>query len=626
VTMAVGGGLMAGLGGILVEVESLLPKAALSYLEELRDRFGPTVPLDVRGAERNLGEISGIVRWLEPDAPALNIAGARASDRGHLLVLFAPVLPDEAAVRGLLQAFELDELVGFTQPRFSDAITDDIWFLPGGDAPSGGQLPRQSMSLLPESYLTIEQVAACVAIRREVAASFTLDPQGHVDLGATLLREMRNARRRGYRNLIVNRLVVPSTASRNAVYPQDGTASRLAGRVGSPHSHAADDWFNGTIHKRRELLVAKARRARPTEPIPVLLDCRGVVAHHNGTSEAIFGLLGGLAVEKPAWDIDLLFAPDAAAYHKVVSRFPAMRVNTTLPNRSFGAAICLNQPWNLSTVKELHDLALTIAFNILDTIAWDVVYLANPEVDKVWHFIADHADGLVYISTFTKDRFNFRFPVAPTVEETVAYLSLAAEEYRDARAVGRPEGDHILVFGNHYDHKAVAPTVDLLSRAFPFRTIQAVGAKSQPLHNVSVVQSGHLAADEIDRLIATARIVVFPSHYEGFGLPVVKALAYGRTVVVRRSSLWHEIAGLMHMPGQLVEFVTPHDLVEAVGKFFAGEQPTALQLGKDLVDSDRPPGWRQGARQLVRIVEKTLAGADAQRWCARDRSLALAQR
>ncbi len=226
---------------------------------------------------------------------------------------------------------------------------------------------------------------------------------------------MRNARRCGYRTLVMNRLVVPSNDPPAALYPLQEPAIPNATRaiVRVSQVRAADDWFDGTIDRRREFLVAKARRARPAERLPVLLDCRGIVGHHNGTSEAIFGLLEGLVIAQPHWDIDLLFAAEAAKYHNVLSRFPGMRITTALPDRSFAAAVCLNQPWHLSTVKELHERALTLSFHILDTIAWDVVYLSNPEVDKVWHFIAKHGDGLAYISTFTKDRFNFRFAVAP---------------------------------------------------------------------------------------------------------------------------------------------------------------------------------------------------------------------
>jgi glycosyltransferase involved in cell wall biosynthesis len=622
--MAEQGGTVPQLGGILVDIGRVEPDSVQSYLTELRDRLGPTVLIDIRGEARELAGPAQLVRWHKTDARALTLACVRAAERGHLVVLFAPILPDAAVIQGLLQAFELDALVGFTQPRFSDATSDGIWLLPDDSERISERLPRQGLSLLLETYLTIEQLAGCVAIRREVAGSISTESEGSENLAVALLHEMRNARRRGYRTLVLNRLVVPSTESVVTAYPLYDTRSQLNGRARTPRVRSADEWFNGNVHGRRERLVARARRARPTEKLPVLLDCRGVVGYHNGTSEAIFGLLDGLGLEHPEWDIELLFGPEAATYHRVAPRFPEMRICTALPDRKYAAAICLNQPWHLSTVNELHKLALVVAFNILDTIAWDVVYLANPEVDRVWHFIAEHADGLLYISAFTRDRFKFRFRVGASVREAVTYLSLAPADYRESRAKELPEGDHILVFGNHYDHKAVPPTVELLSRAFPYQRIQAMGAKGQPHHNVTVLQSGRLPAAEIDRLIATARVVVFPSHYEGFGLPVVKALSYGRTVVVRSSALWHEIAGMMRMPGQLVQFGTPLDLVRAVGQVLNGEQPDALSLGTALVDGEPPPGWKQCARRLVTLVEGAIAGADAQSWYARDRSLALA--
>jgi glycosyltransferase involved in cell wall biosynthesis len=617
--------LMSALGGIFVDLERAHPQLVGSYLAELRERFGPTVPLDVRRGKGDVLEIAGLVRWRKPDSQGLVDAATRAAEDGHFLILFAPILPEASLVRSLLQAFERDDLVGFSQPRFSNALTDCIWALPGDGNSDALCLPRQVLSLLPEYYLTSERLAACIAVRREVAANFFVDAEPRDDNAMALLHEMRKARRRGYRTLVMNRLVAATAAPESAAYLLRSTSGFIEAPAVArePLWRASDDWYNGGIHARRETLLAHARRASPSKTLPILLDCRGVVEHHNGTSEAVFGLLEGLSIQQPRWEIELLFSSAAAAYHNVVSRFPTMRVSTTLSNKCFAAAICLNQPWRASTLKELHDRALTLTFNILDTIAWDVVYLSNSEVDKVWHFISDHADGLAYISDFTKNRFNFRFPVAPHVHQTVTYLSLALDDYRDEKLSEARTGQDILVFGNHYDHKAVTSTVELLSRAFPFRTIQALGAKTAALHNVSIALSGHLPASEIDRLIATAQVVVFPSHYEGFGLPVVKALALGRTVVVRTSSLWREIAGLMRMPGRLVEYVSPNDLVRAVGQILAGEWLPTVPLGGALTNGRSPPNWSQCAYNLAKLVEETLASIDPQRWYQRDRALSL---
>jgi glycosyltransferase involved in cell wall biosynthesis len=524
-----------------------------------------------------------------------------------------------------LEAFQVDEMIGFVQPRFSDAACDAIWTLPGGgaDGLEPEQLSRPALIALPETYLTSEYVSACVVIRRAVAAAIVAAGERHENLALTLLQEMRSARRRGYRTLTLNRVVVPSSGSRSEVYPLD-LKQKATRQAWSPRLHSSEEWFDGGIHRRREALLAHAFDATNQARLPVLLDCRGAVAHHNGTSEAIFGLLSGIQSEQPKWNVHLLFTPEAAAYHRVRSQFAGMKLLTNLPDTRYAAAICLNQPWHISTVRELHDRALVIAFNILDTIAWDVVYLSNLGVDRTWNFIARHADGLLFISYYSEQRFAFRFPVARHVHRTVTHLSLSADEYRLPGIKAAEDSDYILVFGNAYDHKGIAPAVELLSKAFPFAKLEVLGAKSWPLHNVNPVPSGHLASNEIDRLIANARIVIFPSHYEGFGLPVVKALAYGKTVIVRASSLWHELAGLMRMPGKLSDYVTPIDLIEIVGQVLACEPFRTLPLGTRLAEGESPPDWRQCARKLIAATRAAILEVNAQHWYSRDRALDLA--
>lgn len=54
---------------------------------------------------------------------------------------------------------------------------------------------------------------------------------------------------------------------------------------------------------------------------------------------------------------------------------------------------------------------------------------------------------------------------------------------------------------------------------------------------------GYLPADELPLLMAGARLFVFPSLYEGFGLPVLEAMASGVPVVCSDSSSLPEVAG-----------------------------------------------------------------------------------
>ncbi len=55
--------------------------------------------------------------------------------------------------------------------------------------------------------------------------------------------------------------------------------------------------------------------------------------------------------------------------------------------------------------------------------------------------------------------------------------------------------------------------------------------------------AGHVPPDELAALYRGAACLVFPSRYEGFGLPVLEAMASGTPVVATRSSSIPEVAG-----------------------------------------------------------------------------------
>ena len=55
--------------------------------------------------------------------------------------------------------------------------------------------------------------------------------------------------------------------------------------------------------------------------------------------------------------------------------------------------------------------------------------------------------------------------------------------------------------------------------------------------------AGHVSQDELAALYRGAASLVFPSRYEGFGLPVLEAMASGTPVVATRSSSIPEVAG-----------------------------------------------------------------------------------
>jgi glycosyltransferase involved in cell wall biosynthesis len=58
-----------------------------------------------------------------------------------------------------------------------------------------------------------------------------------------------------------------------------------------------------------------------------------------------------------------------------------------------------------------------------------------------------------------------------------------------------------------------------------------------------IALTGRVPAAELDKLLAGAAVVAFPSAYEGFGIPVLEALAAGVPVVVGSGTPAAEMAG-----------------------------------------------------------------------------------
>jgi glycosyltransferase involved in cell wall biosynthesis len=94
-----------------------------------------------------------------------------------------------------------------------------------------------------------------------------------------------------------------------------------------------------------------------------------------------------------------------------------------------------------------------------------------------------------------------------------------------------------------------------------------------------------------------ARVLAFPSRYEGFGLPVLEALACGTPVVAARASSVPELVGDV---ATLVEPASPEALADAVNSLLSGGQRADARR---LVQQATRFSWRACLGQIVSVYE-----------------------
>ena len=98
-----------------------------------------------------------------------------------------------------------------------------------------------------------------------------------------------------------------------------------------------------------------------------------------------------------------------------------------------------------------------------------------------------------------------------------------------------------------------------------------------------IVRTGYVGDDDIPALLRSATAVVYPSLYEGFGLPALEALACGAPLVTTRGTAMEEVAGMgavLVTPGDVDDLAGALEAVlEGMGDDRAAAERRALGFG-----------------------------------------------
>jgi glycosyltransferase involved in cell wall biosynthesis len=118
----------------------------------------------------------------------------------------------------------------------------------------------------------------------------------------------------------------------------------------------------------------------------------------------------------------------------------------------------------------------------------------------------------------------------------------------------RREGHYALFVGAIQPRKDPVAAVEALALTNGDLRLVLVGPEKQEADRVRdavrrlgladrVELAGHVEREELAALYRGAALLVFPSRYEGFGLPIVEAMASGTPVVATRAGSIAEVAG-----------------------------------------------------------------------------------
>ncbi len=85
---------------------------------------------------------------------------------------------------------------------------------------------------------------------------------------------------------------------------------------------------------------------------------------------------------------------------------------------------------------------------------------------------------------------------------------------------------------------------------------------------------------------------VFPSHYEGFGIPVVESLAYSKPVLARSIPVIRELREKLAAKQNLILYGSTKDLLARLRQGIPEWQPVGNQT------AERPISWASGTGEI----------------------------
>ena len=241
-------------------------------------------------------------------------------------------------------------------------------------------------------------------------------------------------------------------------------------------------------------------------------------------------------------------------------------------------------------------------------------------------------DWVISISEFTRMEFCEQTGMSP---ERVTVVPLAAAHFfrpvTDPHVIAAtrsryqlPEGEYLLCLAAPQPRKNLAHLIRsffhlLDEHHLPDTYLVLAGSKEQgwmydeilaaaessTKHRSRLIFTGYVAEEDLPALYSGAVAFVFPSLYEGFGLPALEAMACGTPVITSNTTSLPEVAGDAAF---LVDPTDPDELCEAMSIILSDRSLREELKAKGLMRAAEF-SWKRCAEQTAEVYHLAAGGA-----------------
>ena len=470
------------------------------------------------------------------------------------------------AIDELLAVLYAAEHHGVVCPRSNNASIASIPFFHR----SGQHNTRESVeddrrafdivsSSLPRWYISPVAVGFCFMVRRRLIENHGLfDPEfglGYQQENDFCMRV--NAI--GYSALIANRVFVPHAGMKSFTRDQKVSLDSQNQEIlikRYPHYGRAVESFKSFGYAAPDVF---AEIAAYTDECSILLDLHHLELVSNGSTRYAQSLVKAFSEASlpPHISVTIAAQSDAIEFFRLDQY--GLRV---VPYRDvdgvYDVGVALAPLNSIDQLIHLNDHCarwVVCHFDMISSRAWELV-MSDPLRPMMVEQGFRHADRILAISDFAlRDAASFYPELREEIQQRAEAVHLGSTREMADGVVGDQEESRlskrlaaaiesnslIVIMGNFYPHKQVALAAAALDQLkTPVVAFGPVKGLAQT-KNRTIVSSGTLPESDLRRLIESAALVIFPSAYEGYGLPIADALDAGVPVIAFDTSVAREV-------------------------------------------------------------------------------------
>lgn len=395
-------------------------------------------------------------------------------------------------------------------------------------------------------------------------------------------------------------------------------------------------------HATLSVPIRKSRRLVEFLPLRLRAPLSQMAQHQKAALRFAFALLKSIFVPASA----SAAAPDLLPVSSPVIRTEAPDAPRPDPTRLIGRDIrdlakpgdillVLGSPWfRAGHGKIIGGLRASLELRV-GILIYDLIPIIHPEwcdrylvkMFRDWYYeTVPHVDAFFAISNATvRDMVDWANREGMTLRGSVSAIPIGTG-FSEDKAKPRQTGDlpagleagsyilfvstiearknHILAFRVWRRLLATMPRDQVPTLVFAGRVGWLVADLMQQIANANHLDGKLMVLEEVDDSTLSAlyrgcRFSLFPSLYEGWGLPVTESLGYGKVCIASNR------ASVPEAGGDFCQYFDPDDLNDAVATIRrAIETPAEIRaLEARIATEFRPTPWINAAEQLLKGVE-----------------------